>query len=74
MVTDNQANSLTQRVASGLDLQFLCPCAVQGSFSWEREEGIKAPTFTFTECSRHFQEITGLILQQPHTAITLISS
>ena len=57
-----------------VDLQLLCPCVVQGSFCWEREEGIKEPTFIFTDCSRHFQVITGLILQWPHTAVTLISS
>ena len=61
-------------MAWGVDLQLLCPWAVQGSFFWEQEEMIKAPTFIFTDCSRHFQVITGLILQQPHTAVTLISS
>ena len=55
-------------------MQLLCPWAVQGSFFWEREEGKKAHTFIFTDCSRHFQVITGLILQQPHTAVTLIRS
>ena len=57
----------------GVDLQFLCPWAVQGSFSWEWE-GIKAPTFILTDRSHHFPVITGLILQQPHKAVTLISS
>ena len=40
--------------------------------SKKREE--KRPTFIFTNCSRHFQVITSLVLQQPHTAVTLISS
>ena len=34
----------------------------------------KTPTFLLTDCSSHFQVITGLILQQPHRAVTLISS
>ena len=61
-------------MAKSLDLHLLCLWAVQGSFCWEREEGIKAPTFIFTDCSRHFQVIIGLILQWPHTAVTLTSS
>ena len=74
MVTHEQTNQLTQRVAWGVDLQLLCPWVVQGSFCWEWEEGKKAPTFIFTDCSKHFQVITGLILQQSHTAGGLISS
>ena len=60
-------------MAWGVDLQLLCPWAVQVSFGSE-QEGIKTPTFKFTDCSRHFQVITGLILQQPHKAVTLIRS
>ena len=60
-------------MAWGVDLQLLCPWAVQGSFRLE-QEGIKAATFILTDCSSHFQMITGLILQQSHKAVTLISS
>ena len=56
------------------DLQLLCPWAVQGLFCLEWEEWAKAPNFIFTDCSRHFQVIPGLVLQQPHRAVTLISS
>ena len=56
------------------DLQLLCPWVVQGSFCLEQEEGTKAPNFIFTDCSRHFQVISGLVWQQPHKAVTLISS
>ena len=61
-------------MARGVDLQLLCPWAVQDSFCWEQEDRKKASTFIFTDCSSHFQVITGLILQQPHKAVTLISS
>ena len=35
--------------------------------------GEKRPPFIFSGCSRNFQVITVLVLQQPHTAVTLIS-
>ena len=73
MVTHEQANYLTQSVAWRVDLQLLCPWAAQVSFGLERE-GIESPTFILTDCSRHCQVITGLILQQPHKAVTLVSS
>ena len=36
--------------------------------------GEKSTQFIFSYCSRHFQVIPGLVLQQPHTAVTLINS
>ena len=43
-------------------------------FAGSEKRGGKAPTFIFTDCAKHFQVITALILQQPHTAGALFSS
>ena len=73
MVTHEQTKLANPESGLSCGLAAPVPWAVQGSFGSERG-GIKAPTFILTDCSSNFQVITGLILQQPHKAVTLIRS